>query len=111
MKNSTIKTIYAILTGANTDEAEKLAVIRELEDDFAKQAEKASAKLDTYEAIHDVVMAHLGDKPMTIAEIFTACENELPDGTTKNKVQYGLLNYWKDEVVKIEGKPNQYRRK
>ena len=111
MKNSTIKTIYAILTGANTDEAEKLAVIRELEDDFAKQAEKASAKLDTYEAIHDVVMAHLGDKPMTIAEIFTACEIELPDGTTKNKVQYGLLNYWKDEVVKIEGKPNQYRRK
>ena len=56
-------------------------------------------------------MAHLGDKPMTIAVIFTACENELPDGTTKNKVQYGLLNYWKDEVVKIEGKPNQYRRK
>ena len=40
MKNSTIKTIYAILTGANTDEAEKLAVIRELEDDFAKQAER-----------------------------------------------------------------------
>ena len=111
MKNSTIKTIYAILTGANTDEAEKLAVIRELEDDFAKQAEKASAKLDTYETIHDVVMAHLGDKPMTVAEIFTACESELPDGTTKNKVQYGLLNYWKDEVVKIEGKPNQYRRK
>ena len=111
MKNSTIKTIYAILTGANTDEAEKLAVIRELEDDFAKQAEKASAKLDTYEAIHDVVMAHLNDKPMTVAEIFAACESELPDGTTKNKVQYGLLNYWKDEVVKIEGKPNQYRRK
>ena len=111
MKNATIKTIYAILTGANTDEADKLAVIRELEDDFAKQAEKASAKLDTYETIHDVVMAHLGDKPMTVAEIFAACESELPDGTTKNKVQYGLLNYWKDEVVKIEGKPNQYRRK
>jgi len=111
MKNTTIKTIYAILTGANTDEAEKLAVIRELEDDLAKQAEKASAKLDTYETIHDVVMAHLGDKPMTVAEIFAACESELPDGTTKNKVQYGLLNYWKDEVVKIEGKPNQYRRK
>ena len=115
MKNSTIKTIYAILTGANTDEAEKLAVIRELEDDFAKQAEKASAKLDTYEAIHDVVMAHLGDKPMTVAEIFTACESELPSelssATIKNKILYGLLHYWNNEVVQIEGKPNQYRRK
>ena len=111
MKNSTIKTIYAILTGANTDEAEKLAVIRELEDDFAKQAEKASAKLDTYETIHDVVMAHLGDKPMTVAEIFTAGEGDWPEGTTKNKISYGLTHYWENEVVKIQGKVNEYRRK
>ena len=111
MKNSTIKTIYAILTGANTDEAEKLAVIRELEDDFAKQAEKASAKLDTYEAIHDVVMAHLSDKPMTVAEIFTAGEGDWPEGTTKNKISYGLTHYWENEVTKIQGKVNEYRRK
>jgi len=111
MKNATIKTIYAILTGANTNEADKLAAIRELEDDFAKQAEKAAAKVDAYETIHDLLMGILSDKPMTVAEIFTAGESDWPEGTTKNKISYGLTHYWADEVVKIEGKPNQYRRK
>ena len=35
MKNETIRTIYDILTGTNTNETDKLAVIRELEDSFA----------------------------------------------------------------------------
>ena len=77
----------------------------------AKQAEKAAAKVDAYETIHDLLMDILSDKPMTVAEIFTAGEGDWPEGTTKNKISYGLTHYWADEVVKIEGKPNQYRRK
>ena len=72
MKNATMKSIYAILTGENTNEADRLAAIRELEDEFTKQAEKATAKLDAYDAMRAVVLNILNDKPMTVAEIFTA---------------------------------------
>jgi len=111
MKNATIKTIYAILTGENTNEADKLTCIRELEDEFAKAAEKASAKQDTYDTMRVVVLNILNDKPMTVAEIFTAGEGDWPEGTTKNKISYGLTHYWENEVVKIQGKVNEYRRK
>ncbi len=111
MKNATMKSIYAILTGENTNEADRLAAIRELEDEFTKQAEKATAKLDTYDAMRAVVLNILNDKPMTVAEIFTAGEGDWPEGTTKNKISYGLTHYWENEVVKIQGKVNEYRRK
>lgn len=111
MKNSTVKTIYAILTGTNTNEADRLAVIRELEDDFAKEQEKATAKLDLYEAMRAVVFSKLGDKPMTLAELWAACEADMPDGATKNKLSYALTHYWTEDIVKISGKINEYRRK
>ena len=111
MKNATIKTIYAILTGENTNETDKLACIRELEDEFAKAAEKASAKLDAYEAMWTVVCEILSDKPLTVAEIFERGGTDWPEDATARKVSYGLTHQWAENVVKIEGKPNQYRRK
>lgn len=111
MKNATIKTIYAILTGENTNEADKLTCIRELEDEFAKAAEKASAKLDVYEAMWAVVCNILSDKPLTVAEIFERGGTDWPEDATARKISYGLTHQWAENVVKIEGKPNQYRRK
>lgn len=111
MKNATIKTIYAILTGSNNNEADRLAVIRELEDDFAREQEKQNAKLDLYETMHSIVFSKLGDAPMTLADLWAACEAEMPDEATKNKLSYALRNYWADEVVVVKGKVNEYRRK
>ena len=111
MKNATMKSIYAILTGENTNEADKLPCIRELEDEFAKQAEKATVKLDAYEAMWAVVCDILSDKPLTVAEIFERGGTDWPEGTTARKISYGLTHQWAENVVKIEGKPNQYRRK
>lgn len=111
MKNATLRTIYDILTGTNTNEEDKLACVRELEDDFTKAAEKQAAKLDAYETMWSVVASILSDKPLTVAEIFEKGEGEWPDDTTARKLSYGLTHQWAKEVVKIEGKPNQYRRK
>lgn len=84
----------------------------ELAAELAKGEAKAQANRDLYEAAHEVVMAHLTDKPMTVAELAEACGNELPEGMTKSKIQYALLNYWTEEVVKIENakSANQYRK-
>ena len=111
MKNATVKTIYAILTGENTDEAAKLACIRELEEEFAKAAEKAAGKQDAYEAMWAVVCNVLSDRPLTVAEIFERGGTDWPEDTTTRKISYGLTHQWAENVVKIEGKPNQYRRK
>lgn len=108
MKKNDLRTLVDYLNGKNVDITEvKAALEAELEKDIAAKDAKAAE----YDAIREVVFSKLGDVPMTVADLFAACGAELPEGTTKNKVQYGLLNYWKDEVVKIEGKPNQYRRK
>lgn len=108
MKKSSIRTLVAYLNGQQVDITDIKA---ELEAELAADNEKKLAKNAEYDAIYDVVMTVLGGTPMTVAQIYDACNGALPEGTTKNKIQYGLLNYWKDEVVKIEGKPNQYRRK
>lgn len=74
----------------------------ELQAELDKNAAKAQANRDLYATAHDVVMAHLGSTPVTVTDLFAACESELPEGFSKSKIQYALLNYWSDEVVKHE---------
>lgn len=84
----------------------------ELAAELAKGEAKAQANRDLYAAAHDVVMAHLSDTPVTVTELFAACGDELPEGMSKGKIQYAILNYWASEVVKIENPKgaNQYKR-
>lgn len=82
----------------------------EISAELAKGEAKAQANRDMYSAAHDVVMATLSDKPMTLAELWEAMKDSAPEGMTKSKVQYGLRELWAAEVVKIEGKVNEYKR-
>ena len=50
------------------------------------------------------------DKAVTISELFDAVEANLPNGFTKGKLQYAVTRLWKDEIVRIEGKVNTYRK-
>ena len=111
MKKSSVKTLVAYFATQNSLPSDVADAIDELKAELAKDADAKAAKAAEYDTIHEVVFSKLGSAPMTVADLFAACADELPEGTTKNKVQYGLLNYWADEIVKIEGKPNQYRRK
>ena len=80
--------------------------------DQARSAAAKSAKAASYEKLWEIVSAHMSSAPMTVAEIHTACESELPEGETKGKIQYALNNLWTDRVVKIQqghGFPNTYR--
>ena len=89
---------------------ELAAEYAELQAELDKNAEKAQANRDLYAAAHDVVMATLSDKPMTVAELWEAMKDKAPEGMTKSKVQYALRELWAAEVVKIEGKVNEYKR-
>ena len=81
--------------------AEQEDALQAIEAELAKNAEKANANRELYAQAKGVVLSHMGSEPMTVADIFAVCEDELPEGFSKSKVQYGLLNLWSDSVVKI----------
>lgn len=108
MKKNTMTTIANYIKNV----PELAAEYAELSAELAKGEAKAQANRELYDTAREVVLAHLTDKPMTVAEIVEACGDELPEGMTKSKVQYALINYWAGEVVKIENAKaaNQYRK-
>lgn len=113
MKNATLSVIYSVLTGNGvpTEEA-KAAAIAEIEKELNRGAAVKAEKASVYEAAKPIVFAQfaLTTTPLTVAELWEAIENEAPEGFTKGKLSYALTHTWADEVVKVEGKVNAYRK-
>ena len=106
MKKASLSAIYSALKGIDFDSE----ILAEVEKELNKGEEKKAKNAEAYEAMHDVIVGALSDTPVTCAELFESIESELPEGATKGKVQYALTHLWSDEIVKIEGKPNTYRK-
>ena len=108
MKKSTMQSLVSYLDGevvTNLDE-----IRAELVAELTKGEAKAQANRDLYAQAHEVVMGGLAQAsaPVTIAELYEAIENKLPEGFSKGKVQYAITRLWADEVEKTEGKVNTY---
>lgn len=101
MKKNTITALYNYFV-KNDDTINLSAVVEDIRTEYEKSAAKATAKMDTYEQAKPIVFAAIADTALTVKDIFAACEDELPEGFTSHKIQYGLLHYWNDEVVKID---------
>ena len=85
-------------------------ILAELDKEITKGEAQKAKNAEAYDAIHDIVMGALSAVPVTVAELWDAIEENVPEGITKGKVQYALTHLWQDEIVKIEGKPNTYRK-
>ena len=107
MTKATFEAIKTALTNFGFADEEILA---ELDKEINKGAEQKAKNAEAYDAIHDIVIGALTSAPATVAEIWEAIEDEVPEGITKGKVQYALTHLWGDEIVKVEGKPNGYRK-
>jgi len=106
MKKATINTIVNYI---NDNAVEALYEVRdELTAELNKGAEAKAQSDALYEAAKAVVMAELGNTPVTIGELYEAVEADLPEGFTKGKLQYAVTRLWKDEIVRTEGKVNTY---
>ena len=106
MKKATLNTIYATLKDMDYDPE----ILSEIETELNRGAEVKAKNAEAYEAIHDLIVGNLSDTPVTCGELYDAIESELPEGMTKGKVQYALTHLWQDEIVKVAGKPNGYRK-
>ena len=111
MTKEIMNTIYTTLN--TVDFENKPAVMEALEKELHRNDRVKAEKIALYEQAKDAVLEVLrtASGPATVAEIFEACESQLPIGFSKSKVQYGLTHYWTEEVEKIEGKVNSYRMK
>ena len=110
MKNSTMNTIYSALSNSTFDNKEE--VMQELYNELHRNDRVKEQKANTYAQAWEVVEKTINDLGApTLSEIWDCCREELPEGFTKSKVSYGLTNYWKDKVDKIEGKVNMYQLK
>ena len=110
MRKVSMTALLDILNGVSYSDE----MVAELKDELTKEINKGQAQKDAnaqaYEAIHSLIVDTLSATPVTVAELFTEIEQDLPEGMTKGKIQYALTHLWQDEIVKIEGKPNTYRK-
>lgn len=110
MKKATMQTIVNYI---NDNAIEALFEVRnELTAELNKGAEEKAKNAELYEQAKAMVMNELSmtDKAVTISELFDSVEANLPEGFTKGKLQYAMTRLWKDEIVRIEGKVNTYRK-
>lgn len=105
----TLVNYFAFQNGLPSDVAD---AVDELKVELNRGAEKAQKNRELYAMAHDVVMNGLANMnvPVTVSELFEEIRADLPDGFSRGKVQYALLHYWQDEVVKIDGSPNTYKK-
>ena len=108
MKKSTMQSLVSFLA----DYPEMADAREELSRELNRNAEKAAANRELYEAARGVVLEQLGAAAngVTLAELVESCGDNLPEGFTKGKVQYALLHYWNDAVsVEQTKNGNVYR--
>ena len=116
MKKSTLSAIVNYLSDnlSYADEQEKpflQSTIDEINAELNKGAAEKAARAEAYEGIHDIVVDNLTETPVSLTDLWPEIEGDVTaKGMTKHNVQYALNNLWQDEIVKIAGKPNTYRR-
>ena len=108
MKKATMTTILSALLAIDSEKYAK--EIAELTAELSKGQAQKDKNAEAYESIHSLIVDALSDTPVTCGELWESIEENVPDGITKGKVQYALNHLWQDEIFKIEGKPNTYRR-
>ena len=99
MKKNVFEMVVAMVNGCYVADMDTLR--NEINAEYERMKAKRQAKANAYDAAKPIVFGVMTE-PMTVKEIFAKCENDLPDGFTAHKIQYALLNYWRDEVVKID---------
>lgn len=108
MKKNSLVALVAFLNGETVTNIDEIKA--ELEAELNKNAEKAAANKAMYEQTREIVLEVIAEKPMTVAEIWDAVKDEVPEGMTKSKIQYALREYWANDVVKTVGKVMEYKR-
>lgn len=112
MKKATLETISKVLHDIPSFSDGYPGVLEEVDAELNKGKAEKDARDAAYEEIHSLIVDNLTDTPITCADLFAEIESEVvAKGMNRHNVQHALNNKWQDEIEKIPGKPNTYRRK
>ena len=100
MKKNVFEMVVAMVNGQSVADMDTLR--NEINAEWERMNAKANANKSAYDAAREVAFSILSDEPMTAKALFAAGEGMWPDGFTAAKVQYALLHYWNDSIVKHE---------
>lgn len=112
MKKTSMMTLVSYFVTQNGLPSDVADAVDELKAELNRNAVKAAANRELYEAARGVVLDQLATatEGATLAELVESCSDNLPEGFTKGKVQYALLHYWNDAVsVEQTKNGNVYR--
>ena len=109
MTKTTLQTVASILNALNLTSKAEITARDAVNAEIAKGEAKAQANREMYGEAKEIVMAVIStEEPMTVAQIYEACKSDLPEGFSKSKVQYGVREYWADELVKHDNGKNAF---
>ena len=108
MKKNTLSTIYSALLDFGYESTDP--IMEEISKEMNRGADARAAKRAEYDAVKDVILGALSDTPVTISELYDSIKADLPENFTRGRVQYAIVEVFKDEVEKISGSPNTYKR-
>ena len=108
MKKVTMNAIANVLSAIDFEN--KDAILAELNAEINRGADAKAQKWAEYDAVKPIVLGALSDTPVTITELYDAVKDALPESFSKGKIQYAVTKLWVDEIVKIDGKPNTYKK-
>ena len=112
MKKATLQAIYDTLTMPEIEGKVSADVLADVEAELNRGVAEKTARAEAYEKIHNLIVDNLSDTPVSCADLFAEIESDVAaNGMTRHNVQYALNNLWQDEIEKISGKPNTYKRK
>lgn len=105
MTKNVFEMVHAMVNGQPVDMNALRAAVNE---EYEKMTAKQNANRTAYDMAKEVAFNYLCDVPMTIKELFAAGEGHWPDKFTAAKVQYAMLHYWNDLVVKHDNGKGPY---
>lgn len=109
MTKTTLLTVASVLNSLDTTDEAIIAARDAVNAEVAKGEAKAQANREMYSEAKEAVMAVISvEEPMTVAQIYEACKDDLPENFSKSKVQYGVREYWADELVKHDNGKNAF---
>ena len=107
MKKNTIVALYNYFVNSD-DTVDLSTAVEDIRAEYERTAAKAQATANAYDTAKPIVLGVITDNPMTVKDIYAACEDSLPEGFTSHKIQYGLIHYWVDDVVKHDNGKNPF---
>ena len=106
MKKNVFEMVVAMVNGREVADMDTLRA--EVNAEWERVNAKAQANRTAYDEAKEIAFTILSSVPKTVKEIFAAGGDRWPQGFTANKVQYALLHYWNDEVVKHDNGKSAY---